>query len=90
VLPGRLRAPKDKASVENTVSHVATWVIAWLRHEQFTSLAQMPVRISVQIAVYNRQPLQKRDGSRLGVFTTGEKPLMQALPSAPFEISTWS
>ena len=31
VLPGRIRAPKDKASVENTVSHVATWIIAGLR-----------------------------------------------------------
>ena len=41
VLPGRVRAPKDKASVENTVSHVATWVIAGLRAEQFTSLAQL-------------------------------------------------
>ncbi len=28
VLPGRVRAPKDKASVENTVAHVATWIIA--------------------------------------------------------------
>ena len=40
VLPGRVRAPQDKASVENTVFHVATWVIAGLRNEQFTSLAQ--------------------------------------------------
>ena len=29
VLPGKIRRPKDKASVENTVSHVATWVIAF-------------------------------------------------------------
>ena len=89
VLPGRVRAPKDKASVENTVSHVATWVIAGLRHEQFTSLAQLRVRIYEQIDAYNRQPFQKRDGSRLSVFTAEEKPLMQPLPAAPFEISTW-
>jgi transposase len=90
VLPGRVRAPKDKASVENTVSHVATWVIAGLRQQQFTSLAQLRVRIAEQIDAYNRQPFQKRDGSRLSVFTTEEKPLMQPLPAAPFEISTWS
>jgi transposase len=90
VLPGRVRAPKDKASVENTVSHVATWVIAGLRQEQFTSLPQLRVRIAEQIDAYNRQPFQKRDGSRLSVFTTEEKPLMQPLPAAPFEISTWS
>jgi len=45
VLPGRVRHPKDKASVENTVSHVATWVIAGLRKEVFTSLAQLRRRI---------------------------------------------
>ncbi|TFC33906.1 IS21 family transposase [Cryobacterium sp. MDB1-18-2] len=90
VLPGRVRAPKDKASVENTVSHVATWVIAGLRHEAFTSLAQLRGRIREQIDAYNRQPFQKRDGSRLSVFTTEELPLMQPLPAAPFEISTWS
>lgn len=90
VLPGRVRAPKDKASVENTVSHVATWVIAGLRHEAFTSLAQLRGRIREQIDVYNRQPFQKRDGSRLSVFTTEEKPVLQPLPAAPFEISTWS
>ncbi|MBC7594811.1 MAG: IS21 family transposase [Kineosporiaceae bacterium] len=90
VLPGRVRAPKDKASVENTVSHVATWVIAGLRHEQFTSLPQLRIRVAEQIDAYNRQPFQKRDGSRLSVFIAEEKPLMQPLPAASFEISTWS
>ncbi|MHA7142660.1 hypothetical protein ACX80T_14110 [Arthrobacter sp. Sr33] len=33
VLPGRVGTPKDKASVENTVSDVATWVIAGWRLE---------------------------------------------------------
>ena len=90
VLPGRVRAPKDKASVENTVSHVATWVIAGLRDEQFTSLPQLRIRVAEQIDAYNRQPFQKRDGSRLSVFIAEEKPLMQPLPAASFEISTWS
>lgn len=90
VLPGRVRAPRDKASVENTVSHVATWVIAGLRHEQFTSLAQLRTRVYEQIDAYNGQPFQKRAGSRLSVFTTEELPLMQPLPAAPFEVSMWS
>ena len=90
VLPGRVRHPRDKSSAENTVSHVATWVIAGLRHEQFTSLPQLRTRIYEQIDAYNRQPFQKRDGSRLSVFTTEEKPLLQPLPAAPFEISSWS
>jgi transposase len=90
VLPGRVRHPKDKASVENTVSHVATWVIAGLRQEQFTSLVQLRARIREQIDAYNRQPFQKREGSRLSVFTVEEKPLLQPLPAVTFEISTWT
>ena len=90
VLPGRVRHPRDKSSAENTVSHVATWVIAGLRHEQFTSLPQLRTRVYEQIDAYNRQPFQKRDGSRLSVFTTEELPLLQPLPAAPFEISMWS
>ena len=53
VLPGRVRRPKDKASVKNTVSLVATWVIAGLRKEQFTSLTQLRKRIGEQIDAYN-------------------------------------
>jgi len=90
VLPGRVRHPRDKSSTENTVAHVATWVIAALRHETFTSLAQLRTRIRQQIDAYNREPFQKRTGSRWSVFTTEELPLLQALPAVPFEISTWS
>lgn len=90
VLPGRVRHPRDKSSTENTVSHVATWVIAGLRHETFTSLAQLRTRIRQQMDAYNREPFQKRTGSRWSVFTTEELPLLQALPAVPFEISTWS
>lgn len=90
VLPGRVRRPKDKASVENTVFHIATWVIAGFRHEQFTSLAQLRGRIREQIDAYNRQPFQKREGSRWSVFTIEELPLLQPLPAVPFEISTWT
>ncbi|MHC6595128.1 Mu transposase domain-containing protein [Arthrobacter sp. C152] len=61
-----------------------------MRQEQFTSLVQLRARIREQIDAYNRQPFQKREGSRLSVFTTEEKPLLQPLPAATFEISTWT
>lgn len=38
VLPGRVRKPKDKASVENNaVAPVATWIITGLRQCTFAS-----------------------------------------------------
>lgn len=63
VLPSRIKAPKDKASVENTVGHVATVVNATLRNQTFTSLAELRQTIRLQVAKYNQEPFQKRPGS---------------------------
>jgi transposase len=89
VLPGRVRHPKDKPSVENTVGHVATWVIAGLRDERFSSLDRLRAAIRRRIDAYNREPFQKRAGSRWGVFTGEEQPLLRPLPAVPYEISRW-
>jgi len=89
ILPGRVRKPKDKSSVENTVGHVATWVIASLRHEKFTSLGELRAAVYRQVAAYNAQPFQKRAGSRRSIFTEEEQPLLRDLPAVPYEISTW-
>jgi len=89
VLPGRIRAPKDKASVENTVGHVATWVIAGLRDRRFASLPELASAIEERVAAYNAEPFQKRPGSRLSVFTTDEQPLLRRLPQVAYEISRW-
>lgn len=43
VLPGRVRHPKDKARVENTVGHIATTVIAALRERTVTGLVELRV-----------------------------------------------
>ncbi len=89
VLPGRVRRPKDKASVENTVGHVATVVIASLRDRQFTSLAQLQQAVDERIGAYNQAPFQKRPGSRQSVFESEEAPLLRPLPAVAFEVSTW-
>jgi len=89
VLPTRIRAPKDKASVENTVGHVATWVIAALRNQTFTTLGELGEAITTQVAAYNREPFQKRAGSRLSIFQAEEHSLLRPLPAASYEISEW-
>lgn len=62
VLPGRVRKPKDKASVENTVSGVATWVIAALRDEQFATLPELREAIYERMDAYNAAPFQSAQG----------------------------
>ena len=89
VLPGRVRKPKDKASVENTVGNIATWVIAGLRDRRFATLAELRTAIYERVEAYNAEPFQKRPGSRQTVFEVEEKPLLRPLPTVPFEISRW-
>ncbi|GAA3198695.1 IS21 family transposase [Microbacterium terregens] len=89
VLPGRVKKPKDKASVENTVGNIATWVIASLRDTQFGTLPELRAAVYQRVAAYNAEPFQKRQGSRQGVFEAEEKPLLRPLPATPFEISRW-
>lgn len=75
--------------MENTVSHVATWVIAGLRKTTFASLGQLRAAIRERVEAYNQEPFQKRAGSRKSVFLAEEQPLMNPLPAAAYEISTW-
>lgn len=89
VLPGRVRHPKDKPGVENTVGNIATAVIAALRDETFTSLEGLRWAIRGRVGVYNAAPFQKRAGSRESVFETEEKPLLRPLPAVAFEVSQW-
>lgn len=89
VLPGRIKKPKDKASVENTVGNIATWVIAALRNQTFATLPELRAAVYERMSAFNAEPFQKRAGSRLGVFEGEEKPLLRPLPAVPFEISRW-
>lgn len=89
VLPGRVKKPRDKASVENTVGNIATWVIASLRDRRFATLPELRAAVHERVAAYNAEPFQKRAGSRASVFDAEEKPLLRPLPQVPFEISRW-
>jgi hypothetical protein len=89
VLPGRIRAAKDKASVENTVWHVAMRVIADLRDQRFASLGELKAAITDRVAAYNQESFQKRPGSRASVFADEEQPLLTPLPQVTYEISRW-
>ncbi|AXE38840.1 Mu transposase domain-containing protein [Acidipropionibacterium virtanenii] len=64
-------------------------MIAALRQTTFTSLETLRQAIGERISAYNAAPFQKRPGSRAGVFTTEEQPLLHRLPAVRFEVSTW-
>ncbi len=65
-------------------------MIAALRDESFATLAELKTAIGQQLEAYNAEPFQKRAGSRTGVFTAEEQPLLKGLPAVPYEISRWA
>lgn len=88
VLPCRVRAPKDKAMVENTVGVITRFILGALRNRQFLSLNELNEAIFERVEILNNTPFQKRDGSRASVFAE-EKPFLLPLPSRPFELAEW-
>lgn len=89
VIPARIRMSKDKAAVEGSVGNITNAVIGHLRNRKFFSLEELNKAIRKELEVFNTNPFQKRDGSRLSVYEDEEKDHMLPLPEKPFELSTW-
>ena len=81
----RVRKPKDKASVENTVCQVYRNVHATLRHVNFYSIEQLQEAVMQKMEVFNNKPMQNKNTSRQEQFAI-EKIQLQPLPTEPFEV----
>jgi len=88
ILPARVRAPKDKASVEGAVGRVSGDILAAIRNQKFFSLRELNDAIKERLYTFNHKPLQKKDGSRATWFAE-EKASLLPLPRNPFELSEW-
>jgi len=88
VIPCRVRAPKDKATVEGSVGIISTWILAALRNQQFLSLREMNSAIREKLTAFLEKPFQKKDGSRATLFAE-EKPFLLPLPANQFELAAW-
>ena len=90
VLPGRVKRPKDKPSGENLVLHAERAVVGAMRDREFHSLDELNRAIRDWLDAYNAAPFQKREGSRLAVFESEERPMMIPLPVMPYETGDWA
>lgn len=89
IIPARIRKPKDKPSVEGSVGHISTWVVAAVRNEVFFSLHELNVALREKLEAYNAALFQKKQCSRKSLFLAEEKPRLTPLPSTRFEYATW-
>ena len=89
VLPTRVRKPKDKAKVENAVQQVQRWALAPLRHEVFTSVAELNRAMRPLLVRLNERPLTGMTASRAELLRQVDKPALRPLPARRFEVAEW-
>ena len=88
ILPARVRAPDDKAKVENAVRLVEQSVLAPLRNQILFSLAELNAAIAAGIAALNARPFSKREGNRVDALTE-ERLHLAPLPEHAYTYGQW-
>jgi transposase len=88
ILPARVRAPKDKASVEGAVGNVSSFILAAIRNQRFFTLREINAVIRERLHAFNHKPFQKKDGSRATWFAQ-ERASLLPLPRSPYELAEW-
>ena len=68
---------------------VERWILARLRHERFTSIAQANVAVKRLVAWVNDRPFRKIDGTRRSLFLAIDRPALRPLPPTRYDFATW-
>lgn len=87
IIPARVRSPRDKPVVENTVFNAAERQLIGAAHDKtFSSFNELEKFVYIQLEKFNDKPFQKKEGSRKSVFEKEDKPVLNPLPKTPYEI----
>lgn len=89
ILPTRIVRPRDKAKVETAVQIVEREILAPMRHQRFTSLAELNEAISERLEQVNTRPFQKLPGTRTMLFVATDRPALRPLPAQRYEYAEW-
>ncbi len=88
-IPARVRKPRDKAKVENSVQQVERRVLAPLRDQLLVGLEDARTQVLEQLDKLNDRPFQKMAGSRSSVFVELDRPALQPLPKTRWVPTAW-
>jgi transposase len=89
ILPARVAKPRDKAKVEEAVQVVERWVLAPLRKQRFSSIAQLNEAIAEKLSALNAREMKQYQCSRRELFERTEKAALRALPATRFIPAVW-
>jgi transposase len=87
IVPARVRKPKDKPIVEQSVGWLETWLLGKLRNQRFFSFHELNKTILKYLGEVSTRPFQKREGSRQSEFYSIDKPALRQLPPRKYEIA---
>jgi transposase len=90
VIPARVRKPRDKASVENSVRIIYQRVYARLRNRTFYSIEQINEAFREKVREHNQTRMQQKNYSREEKFLAEEKQALSPLPATEFEIKYYT
>jgi transposase len=88
-IPARVRKPRDKAKVENSVQQVERRVLAPLRNQLLVGLEDARTQVLELLDKLNDRPFQKMAGSRSSVFVELDRPALQPLPKMRWVPTEW-
>ena len=80
ILPARAKKPRDKSKVEKAVQEVERQIIAPLRHQRFTSFADLNAAIRERLERLNHRVMKSYGCSRRTLFEQVDQPALQPLP----------
>lgn len=89
VVPARSYKPKDKSLAEGSVYWLETWLLEWLRDQQFFSFEELNKAIRTRLAVLVERPFEKRRGTRASEFLEVEKQALRPLPPLRYEYAQY-
>uniref|UniRef100_UPI0026EA4595 IS21 family transposase n=1 Tax=Alkalibaculum bacchi TaxID=645887 RepID=UPI0026EA4595 len=89
VMPARVKAPKDKPSVEGSVGTISTWIIAALRNTHCFTIDELNEKVRKKLDEFNHRPFTRKKGSRFSAFEEEEKFALSPLPATSYKMSEW-
>jgi len=89
VLAARPGRPRDKAKVESGVQLVQRWILARLRNQRFSSLAELNAAMRPLVDALNHRTMRRLRTSRAALFESIERHTLRALPVEPYVYAEW-
>jgi transposase len=89
IIPARVRKPRDKAKVEAAVLVAQRWILAVLRNQTFTSLAELNTAILECLKRLNERQMRHIRKSRKELWEALERPTLKSLPQTPYRFAEW-